>query len=104
MCSSKRNTFGQRDKFLPSEQRNAVKACFSAAKLKSPRGRRYDLHWIYECLLMRIKSKNLYEHILNRKILIVPTVKTLDKYIKKMNSSYGFNMSTFASLKKNVQL
>lgn len=85
---------------LPKEQQQAVRSCFAAAKLKNNKGRRYEMSWIYECILMRIKSKRLYEHILNRKILAVPTLQTLDTYLKKLNSSYGFNLSIFEGLKE----
>ena len=85
---------------LPPEQQEAVRACFEAAKVKSPRGKRYDIRWVYECILMRIKSKSLYQHILDRKILSVPTLQTLDSYLKKMNSSYGFDLNVFECLKE----
>ena len=85
---------------LPSEQQQAVRTCFEAAKVKNPRGKRYDTRWIYECILMRIKSRSLYEHILERKILVVPTLQTLDLYIQKMHSSYGFDLNVFECLKE----
>lgn len=85
---------------LPEEQQQAVRSCFAAAKLKNPKGRRYDVRCVYECILMRIKSKKLYEHILERKILAVPTLQTLDTYMRKMNSSYGFNLNIFEGLKE----
>lgn len=37
---------------LPEEQQEALKACLAAAKVKSARGRRYTLNWVYECLLL----------------------------------------------------
>ena len=49
---------------------------------------------------MRIKSKRLYEHILERKILVVPTIQILDNYMKKMHSAYGFNLNVFQCLKR----
>lgn len=42
---------------LPKEQQIAIKTCFSASKVKSDKGMRYTSNWIYECILLRIKSK-----------------------------------------------
>lgn len=47
---------------LPENQQEAVRACFAAAKKKKIKGSRYTLNWIYECLLIRIKSKKVYYH------------------------------------------
>lgn len=97
---TKDDIFEKKIDSLPGEQQQAIRSCFAAAKLKSPRGRRYDMRWVYECILMRIKSKRLYQHILDRKILAVPTIQTLDSYMKSMNSSYGFNLNIFEGLKE----
>lgn len=56
--------------------------------------------WIYECLLMRIKNKKLYEHLRSHEILSLPHESTLNKYLKRMGSAYGFNPVTFHLLKK----
>jgi hypothetical protein len=48
---------------LPKNQQEAVKTCFDASKVASSNGRRYTLNWIYECMLIRIKSRKTYEHI-----------------------------------------
>lgn len=52
---------------LPESQQEAVRACFAAAKLKDPKGNRYSINWIYECLLVKIKSRKVYEHLRTRK-------------------------------------
>ncbi|KAK0160305.1 hypothetical protein PV328_007733 [Microctonus aethiopoides] len=41
---------------LPPIQQESVRACFAAAKLKNSKSRRYTIEWVYECLLIRIKS------------------------------------------------
>ena len=51
-------------------------------------------------MLVRIKNKGLYEHILKRNILVVPSIQTLDSYMNKMNSAYGFNLNIFETLKE----
>lgn len=44
---------------LHSKQREVKKACLDAAKCKSSNGRRCTTCWVYECLLMCIKSPKL---------------------------------------------
>lgn len=85
---------------LPETQKQAVRTCFEAAKLKNSKGRRYPIDWIYECLLMRIKNSGLYDHIRDRKILPLPCRETLNRYIQKISSSaYGFQTAIFECMK-----
>src|SRR5215831_15221346 len=58
-----------------------VRACFSSAKINK-KGRRYTKQWVYECLLMRIKSRKLYEYLRSHEILVLPHIDTLNKYVK----------------------
>ena len=60
---------------------------------------RYTNMWVYECLLLRIKSRKTYTHLRNHKILALPSIETLSRYMKAMKGSYGFNESTFKVLK-----
>lgn len=48
---------------LPEKQRQQVKACFQASKREGRQGMKYSQKWVLECILMRIKSLKLYEHI-----------------------------------------
>ncbi|XP_064479090.1 uncharacterized protein LOC135392303 [Ornithodoros turicata] len=68
---------------LPDSQKEAVRQCFSNARRKGPKGRRYTMEWVYECLLMRIKSPALYKHLRSRDLLPLPCVDTLNTYISK---------------------
>ena len=61
--------------------------------------RRYTVEWILECLLLRIKSKALYEHMRNSGILPLPSSQTLDKYIGNIDRTFGFQDAVFDSLK-----
>jgi len=88
---------------MPENQQEAVRACFAAAKKQNVKGNRYTINWIYECLLIRIKSKKIYEHLRSKNILTLPCVDTLQKYIQKMSSQYGFQQATFNVL-KNIQI
>lgn len=87
---------------LPNVQQEAVRTCFASAKVSNSKNRRYTLAWIYECLLIRIKGRAVYEHLRTQKLLPLPCIHTLNKYISKMNGCYGFQKSTFELLKKKA--
>lgn len=87
---------------LPVPQQHAVMACLAAAKRKGPKGNRFLLDWIYECLLMRIKSPKLYEHIRERKILVLPSRTTLNRYMRKLHPGYGYQPQLFQVLKQKI--
>jgi len=90
---------------LPQAQQEAVRACFSAAKRKGPSGRRYTTEWIYECLLMRIKDKKLYDHIRKHEILVMPCTTTMNGYLRNYGGCYGFQPQTLELMKtKSVDL
>lgn len=86
-------------KNLPPKQRLAVQACFSASRLQDSRSMRYTTQWIYECFLMRVKSKKLYSQIRRDKILILPSPRTLARYMKHIKATYGFQSYVFKGLK-----
>lgn len=54
---------------LLPKQKAAVIQCFEAATRKSPKGMRHNPEWLLECIIMRIKSPRLYEHIQREKNL-----------------------------------
>lgn len=87
-------------KLLPPAQQEAVRCCFEASKKKSPSGRRYTLEWVYECMLMRIKSPSLYQHIREHEILPLPCNSTIRGYLRHYSGAYGFNPSTMKMLKE----
>ncbi|KAG0425381.1 hypothetical protein HPB47_027439 [Ixodes persulcatus] len=58
---------------LPPKQRAAVTCCFDAASRKSRQGMKYDKSWILECILMRMRSPKLYEHIRKQNIFALPS-------------------------------
>lgn len=87
---------------LPQNQQLAVKACFASAKLSNMKGMRYSKEWVYECILLRIKSTKTYNHLRSHNILTLPSIETLNLYVKIIKGSYGFQMSTFEMLKKKT--
>ncbi|OXU20161.1 hypothetical protein TSAR_000280 [Trichomalopsis sarcophagae] len=69
---------------LPENQRLAVRACFNASKIEDQKGIRYTTQWIYECLLLRIKSRKTYNHLRTHNILCLPSWETLNRYLKHL--------------------
>lgn len=88
---------------LPESQRESVKMILQASKVKGPKGLRYPLRWIYECVLLRIKSRKGYKHLRKHQILVLPSIVTIGKYLKKIKPIYGFLAETFVALKKKTE-
>ena len=89
---------------LPPAQQQAVTACFEAAKRKGPTGRRYTTEWVYECMLLRIKDKKLYNHNRDREILPLPCLSTINGYLKHYGGAYGFQPQMLEMLKKKPKI
>lgn len=88
---------------LSKNQQEAVKTIFDCSSKKGPSGRRYTIEWVYECMLMRIKSPALYQHIREHDILPLPCNSTIRGYLKNYSGAYGFQPSTFQMLSKKAE-
>ncbi|XP_051170091.1 uncharacterized protein LOC127287300 [Leptopilina boulardi] len=64
----------------PNEQL-AIKEILKASKVKSAKGRRYSDDWIILCLLLHMRSPVTYRMIYDNKILSVPCVRTIRRYL-----------------------
>lgn len=87
---------------LPGPQQENVRACLQAAKAKTLNGCRYTRKWIYECLLLKIKSTATYNHLRNHKILALPSITTLRRYLRNMKPQYGFQDQVFNVMRKKA--
>ncbi|CAD6236683.1 GSCOCG00008235001-RA-CDS [Cotesia congregata] len=95
--------FNKKLSLLPKQQQITVRMCFENVNKKGPTGKRYEVEWIYECLLIRMKSTCTYNMIRARNIIPWPTIDTLSKYIGKISSSiFGFLPETFEVLRKKA--
>ena len=83
---------------LSENQRLVVQTGLNTATQKTS-GKRYTKDWIYSCILIRIKSPKLYRHLRNRELLPLPAPSTISRYIKNIDSSYGFQTKLFELLK-----
>ncbi|XP_049516258.1 uncharacterized protein LOC125942151 [Dermacentor silvarum] len=87
---------------LPPKQRLAVKTCFEVARRKSSRGMLYDKLWILECILMRMQSPKLYEHVRRHEIMALPSKSCLDKHMQRFKGAFGFNTTVLAALREKT--
>lgn len=74
--------FKQKISGLTPKQQSAVRTCFEAASRKSSRGMTYNKLWVLECVLMRMKSPQLYEHIRKHQIMALPSKSCLKKHMQ----------------------
>ncbi|KAH9362505.1 hypothetical protein HPB48_015581 [Haemaphysalis longicornis] len=95
--------FSEKIKGLPSKQQAAVRACFEAARRKSTKGMKYRNDWLLECILMRMRSPQLYEHLRRHEILVLPGRSCIRKAMQHFKSGLGFNPSTFDALREKTK-
>jgi len=50
-------------KDMPIIQQEAVKMCYKACSAQSGHSMRYTNNWVYECILVKIKSTALYQKL-----------------------------------------
>lgn len=82
--------FASRIESLPPKQREATLHMFKSVSRKSTKGMQYSNEWVLECLIMKMKSARLYEHLRKEKILSLPSKTTLRKYLKSYRTGFGF--------------
>ena len=63
---------------------------------------RHETQWVYECLLLRVKSRKAYGHLQRRRIFVLPDINTLNRYILKMRGCYGLQRSVFKLMKEKT--
>ena len=91
-------------KLKPGMQ-ETIRACWDLSKKNNKKSLRYTKAWILECLLLRIKSRKAYQHLRDHDILPLPCLNTINKYIKHLKPSFGFDPTVFAAMKtKNSKL
>lgn len=87
---------------LPPKQKEAIRTCLKAGKAKAPSGHRYSIDWVYECMLLRIKGPKLYRKMQRDKLLPLPHVRTLQRYMKKLSPTYGFNENVLEMMRRKA--
>lgn len=88
---------------LPQKQQLAVRTCFLGARRKSLKGMTYEDEWVVECVMMRMRSPKLYEHLRKQKIMILPGRSCLQKYLQRFKGGFGLNPKVFAALNEKTK-
>lgn len=86
---------------LPPRQQEAVRQCFAASRVK-PNGLRYTKSWVLDCLIMKMKSPRLYEHLRRNNILALPCKSTLKRYVHAYRTVFGFSERVLKQLKEKT--
>lgn len=97
------NVLENRLKDLRPKQRLAIMQCFQGARRKSAKGMKYNPEWLLECMIMRIKSPRLYEHVRREGILLLPSRSCLKVYMRKYKSGFGFNSMVLAGIAEKTK-
>lgn len=66
---------------LPAKQQPSIRHCFKASKRACRKGMQYAQDWLLDCILMKLKSPCLYDHIRKHEILVLTSKTTLKKYM-----------------------
>ncbi|KAH8029287.1 hypothetical protein HPB51_024997 [Rhipicephalus microplus] len=97
------NVLESRLKDLTLKQKLAIMQCFQGARHKSPKGIKYNPDWLLECMIMRMKSPRLYEHVRREGILLLPSRSCLKVYMRKYKSGFGFNPMVLAGIAEKTK-
>lgn len=86
------------DENLKENMRN----CLNVAKAAAAKGIRYSQKWLYECILLKIKNAKTYEHVRTHHIMPIPTIPTINRYLRQLKPTYGFQTGVFELLKSKA--
>ncbi|XP_067121275.1 uncharacterized protein [Centruroides vittatus] len=88
---------------LPPRQKLVIEHMLKACHIKSKKGMRYDINWLLDCLLLKIRSPSVYEFLRNNDYLPLPCQSTLHQYIRGINAKFGFDEDLFVILKSKLE-
>ena len=68
-----------------------IETILKRSKYGNIKSMKFDAGFVMQCVLLRIKSKATYLHLKKEKILPLPSLATLRRYISCMPCSFGIN-------------
>ncbi|KAL3192662.1 hypothetical protein MRX96_058883 [Rhipicephalus microplus] len=89
---------------LSTREKLIYDQCIMKANAKSPKAARYEKAWIYDSLLLKIKSTVVYTFLHENEYLPLPNPRTLYTYLRSLKADYGFDSSLFTILKDKLQV
>jgi len=81
-------------------QAMVMREIIQIAKFTSKNARRYSGDWMLTCILMNIRSPDMYKFIMKNEILPLPCVRTIKQRMSGINIQCGFDPRFFEALKK----
>lgn len=79
-----------------------VLMCIRSAQARHPNGMRYSQKWLYECILLKIKDRRSYLHLQRHNLLPLPSISSIERYLRRLRPAYGFQSATFDLLRKKA--
>ncbi|KAL3252132.1 hypothetical protein MRX96_054941 [Rhipicephalus microplus] len=73
------------------------------ANAKSATAARYEKEWIYDCLLLKIKSTAVYTFLHENEFLPLPNPRTLYGYLRNLKADFGFDSTLFTVLCEKLE-
>ncbi|KAH9385045.1 hypothetical protein HPB48_027084 [Haemaphysalis longicornis] len=73
------------------------------ANAKSATAARYKKEWIYDCLLLKIKSTAVYTFLHENEFLPLPNPRTLYGYLRNLKADFGFDSTLFTVLCEKLE-
>ena len=92
---------------LPPEQKECIQAMLNASRRPKgtarSKGVRYSRSWIYQCILLKLRNYKLYRDLQFGKIIPLPSISMIHKYIRKLKPSFGFQKGLLSAMKEKVE-
>ncbi|KAH9363211.1 hypothetical protein HPB48_003856 [Haemaphysalis longicornis] len=76
---------------LPEAQHLVVRECIQMSKCASPKGHRYSSNFLTMCMMLHIRSPASYSFLRESKLLPLPAVSTVRRYISMVTTESGFD-------------
>ncbi|XP_075738533.1 uncharacterized protein LOC142783810 [Rhipicephalus microplus] len=87
---------------LSDREKLIIDQCIMKANMKCTKAARYKKEWLYDCILLKIKSTAVYTFLHENNFLPLPHSRTLYSNLKNLKAGFGFDENLFAILKDKV--
>ncbi|KAH7933642.1 hypothetical protein HPB49_014706 [Dermacentor silvarum] len=84
---------------LSAREKLILDQCLMKANAKTATAVRNKKEWLYDCLLLKVKSTAVYTFLQENGFLPLPNPRTLYGYLKSLKADFGFD----ASLREKLQ-
>jgi hypothetical protein len=79
-----------------------IKAIIKKSDCQEKQGIRYDTEWLFQCLLLRVKSPKAYDHLSGNEILPLPSHSTIQRLIRGILGSFCLNDFSIDAIGRNL--